>query len=279
MSSLVLELQRDAMDPKVRVTDLLRKAVAVGKKLRVDGFVKYATNELSGYSTPDTPNYRIVRGELRAHNPYNGWIPVILANAELERALKTRTIQQPISEIEHLCENGDGDGILAINLPQDAINNLFLNTNEYRMGIIPRLTIGHSQLKKILDAVRTEILNLALELEQEGILGEGLTFTPNEVRQATSIQIGQFSGVWGNVNSSNVVVGDYASIHSQLKEAGISQKARNELEQILDAIKSEKSEVRKGAVSRGFEWLKKYGATLGILSETIRNWLTATNII
>jgi hypothetical protein len=38
----------------------------------------------------------------------------------------------------------------------------------------------------------------------------------------------------GDVSSTNVQIGDYSSIHHALKEKGVSQKERNELENLLD---------------------------------------------
>lgn len=279
MSSLVLELQREAMDADSRVTDLLRKAIAVARKLGVEEFVEYANAELAGYTTSDVPPYRVVQGELRAHNPYNGWIPVILESSELTRVLRSRSVGQSIAEIEHIYENGNEDSILTMNLPREAIDRFFKDTEEYRMGIVPKLIVGRSQMMKILDAVRNEVLNWALDLEKQGVLGKGLTFSPEEVKQAGSIHIGQFSGVWGNVNSSNVVIGDYASIHAQLKAAGVEQAARNEIESVLDDIGSESMETRKSAVARGMDWLKSYGPAIGTLSDTIRGWLESVNVV
>ena len=57
MSSLVFELQRDALNRNASVSDLLRKALVVSKKLKISEFEKWVTNELNGYSE-DIPDYR-----------------------------------------------------------------------------------------------------------------------------------------------------------------------------------------------------------------------------
>ena len=46
MTSLVLELQQEAMDPEVRVDALLRKAVVVATTLGIDDFRVWAEKEL-----------------------------------------------------------------------------------------------------------------------------------------------------------------------------------------------------------------------------------------
>ena len=50
MTSLVLELQHEAMDPQIRIDDLLRKAVVVATTLGLDDFRVWAAKELEGYA-------------------------------------------------------------------------------------------------------------------------------------------------------------------------------------------------------------------------------------
>jgi hypothetical protein len=51
--SLVEELQRDAVNPGVRVSDLLRKALLVPSKLDIPGVPEWIDKELSGYDLAD----------------------------------------------------------------------------------------------------------------------------------------------------------------------------------------------------------------------------------
>jgi hypothetical protein len=60
MSSLVLELQRAAMDPSRRIVDILRMAVVVAKKLGLAEFKEWCEKELRGYEKEKTPSYRRV---------------------------------------------------------------------------------------------------------------------------------------------------------------------------------------------------------------------------
>lgn len=76
-SSLVLDLQKDAIDSNLAVTDLLRKAKVAAKKLRVADFEEWIDSELFGYEEADTiPPYRRLRGELRASTPLS-WISTV----------------------------------------------------------------------------------------------------------------------------------------------------------------------------------------------------------
>lgn len=80
MASLVLELQRDALDKSVSTTDLLRKALVVARKLKVTDLVEWLTHELNGYPEgADVPEYRKLQGELKVHNPYHGWMPLMMS--------------------------------------------------------------------------------------------------------------------------------------------------------------------------------------------------------
>ena len=92
MSSLVLELQRAAMESEHKVSDLLRKAIVLATELGQHDFKEWCDHELSGFEKERTPPYRRVQGQLKAWNPYNGWIPVILPNPEDTKKLSGREI-------------------------------------------------------------------------------------------------------------------------------------------------------------------------------------------
>ena len=48
------ELQRDVADPQVSVVSLLQKAMPLAKRLGDEEFIKWATQELHGYSKEDS---------------------------------------------------------------------------------------------------------------------------------------------------------------------------------------------------------------------------------
>jgi len=276
-SSLVLELQHAAASADISVTELLRKSVVVAAKLDISGFRAWSEAELAGYSaTAQVPGYRRVRGELRARNPYHGWIPVLISDSGLYDTLEMRSLRQSVGELEDLYRSAGSTDVLRMPLPNEVLMGLFGGTPELQAGMVPVLLFGRSALGGILDAVRNEVLRWSLELEREGVLGEGMTFSADEKARAARIEyhIGTFSGVLGDVNASQVQIGDYTAIHGQLRLAGVPQGARNEIEDILDELKTGTPDSRPGLVQRGMEWLAKYGPAIGALSETIRGWLT-----
>ena len=70
MTSLVTELQREALDKSVPAGDLLRKALVVARKLKIEDIQPWLKSELNGYSNSEEgPKYRWVTGEIKAFNP------------------------------------------------------------------------------------------------------------------------------------------------------------------------------------------------------------------
>lgn len=83
---IVIELQKQAIDTKSDVVSLLRKAYLVARKLDIKDFSEWINNELNGYTDYDKiPDYREIRGQVKAWNPYHGWIPVIIFQSESEQ--------------------------------------------------------------------------------------------------------------------------------------------------------------------------------------------------
>lgn len=192
--SVVIELQRDALDRKVPVTDLLRKALVVAKKLKISELEEWITKELSGYSETDTvPDYRVIRGQVRGWNPYRGWQPIYFPNAEMEDKLSQRGNCQTVAEIENIINERSEKGTLQIPFT-GKVHQQLCNAIGDKIDI--SLIVQPSNLIRIIDAVRTIVLNWSLKLEEDGIMGEGLSFTPIEKQEVGkhSYNINNFYG-------------------------------------------------------------------------------------
>lgn len=194
MDSVVLELQREALNRKVHVSDLLRKALVVARKLGLKEFEEWTARELSGYmETKDVPEYRVVHGQVRGWNPYHGWIPVLFSDPKDGERLSRRACGQSIAECESLIDQWDDRSSLQIPLPQEIQQKLSIG-----FGFQTEVTLitQYTELIRILDTVRTIVLNWSLKLEEDGVLGEGLTFTPAEkqVAEKHSYNINNFYG-------------------------------------------------------------------------------------
>ncbi len=160
--------------------------------------------------------------------------------------------------------------------PQEVLNELDKSQGNLELGIVPVLVMDRARVKGVVDAVRNTILNWSLKLEQDGILGNELSFSNEEKGKATGItcNIQNFTGVAGNVIADNFQIGDYASIDPELKRLGVSQKERNELENLWDEMKTPSitGDQKENLLKRGGEWLARNAGTIGSLSQTIKGW-------
>lgn len=231
MSSLVLELQQDALNPKVSVSDLLRKALVVAKKLGVQDLEIWVQNELKGYAkVEDIPGYRKIRGEPQAFNPYYGWRPISFPDSKTLELVATKPCDQSIAEIETIAKSGAGDGTLGMNFApeQEAMLRKAIGMN-LQICLIVQL----SSITKILDAVRNAVLEWSLKLEQDGIHGEGMTFTPEE-KKAAGRAAYNITNFFGPVHSSQIQHGTQHSV--QIQASGLNL---GEVAKFIDVLKGQ----------------------------------------
>lgn len=263
MSSIVLELQAEAMDGDTNLGSLLRKSLAVATKLQLSEWIAWCKSELNGYSGEEKiPDYRVIYGELKMFNPYNGiWLQ--FAGIGPIKSF----CSQPVAEVQQLAIS---DGMICQPVSPEAYKQM--------RDIItpPQLILQKTSLIGILDAVRNTILDWTLKLEADGVLGEGMTFSPKEkktvMKNETSYHIGTFSGVLGNVSGSNVQIGNYNQIEAQLKAAKIPDGEREELKELMDALPKAGPDEKPNIVARGVAWTVRNAVALGALSDSIREW-------
>ena len=186
MTSLVTELQREALDRSVPTADLLRKALVAARKLKIEGIQSWLKSELNGYSdSDDIPKCRLVNGEIKAFNPYNGmWVPILLAESMVEEHtfLTNRKCAQSVAELEDLLAKRSG--MLAMPYPFELSARLI---GAIDLDSPPMLIVPAAKLRGILDATRTTVLEWALELEEQGVTGEGFTFSKEEQTAASGV--------------------------------------------------------------------------------------------
>lgn len=183
MASIIEELQREGYSSTSNVTDILRKAYVVARKLKVKEFEQWLRNEMNGYKCPisEIPDYRSISGEVKAWNPYQGWIPIMIPDEEIMNLISNNKMSQSISEIEDLVKTDSQSNFLLMTIPtglQNQLAKMFEFETQYQ------LHFSKSQAEKILDSVRNIVLEWALRLEEDGILGEGLSFSKEEVKVA-----------------------------------------------------------------------------------------------
>ncbi len=157
MPSIVADLQRDAMESSIRVADLLRKALVVSNKLKLQEFGTWIRNELDGYSEASSiPEYRLVSGEIKGWNPYHGWIPVFFGDPKEAEILSNRKIGQSIAELESISISKDTT--LHMPFPPEIQSKLASNM---RVPLQVTLFVPSTIIPRIIDSVRTIILNIS----------------------------------------------------------------------------------------------------------------------
>lgn len=201
MPGLVLELQADALNKGVSCADLLRKALVVSSKLGVGEIEEWLRRELNGYPFEDdeVPEYRQVHGQIKVWNPYHGWQPLNFGDAKMAEQLSRRKVMQPVGELDALLEDR-ADGSFQIPFPQKTVNALM---EAMDVPLQPTLHVASTSVVGILDAVRNQVLEWALALEKQGVLGEEMNFSREEQRAADRVTY-QITNNIGSMHNSQL---------------------------------------------------------------------------
>ena len=264
MSSIVLDLQNEVTKPDCDIVNVLRKAHLIAAKLNLQEFDKWITCELNGYKNGDeVPKYREIRGVLKAFNPYNGWIPTLIPDAELESSICKRHIPNSISEIVLLCSKGK-DGLISEFTGEqlDFFNRIFDMSLPMRFA----LHLSNSAVEDIIEKVKNTVLEWTIKLESEGILGENMVFSDTEKETAKAIPqtVNNYYGnvINGSVDHSAVISGDnnavtftfekasqaVAEIESSINGETIAADDRETALEMLSDIKDKLSQQKKPSI-------------------------------
>lgn len=242
---IVIELQRLASDGKCPVDELLRKALIIATKLRIDDFRAWILGEQNGYrKEKDCPGYRVVPTQIYHVNRWQGGlVPVVFGDSEMEDLICRVSLTQPISEIRAFVDGGGTTFKINVTASEAAVLWKYINEGEPLELVKQGSGIA---LTGIIEAVRNTVLEWSLRLEEQGILGEDMRFSSNEkaiAMTSQNIHIGSFQGILGDVAGSTVTqtlnmsikAGDFNSLKQQLAEAGIGVEDLESLKEALDA--------------------------------------------
>ena len=196
MSSFIKDLQIEIMSPNCDIVNILRKAHFIASILNLTDFDKWIMSELNGYPTPnDCPEYRILHCDLYAFNQFNGWMPTVFKNTELENLISTTQMNNSISQIISMSEQ-EGDMLMS-EIPGELLlllNECF-NTSNTRFALF----VSKTSIMDIIEKVKTAVLDWTIKLESEGILGENTTFSEQEKQVAATIPQ-TINNYYGNTN-------------------------------------------------------------------------------
>jgi len=196
---LVMELQRDAMDKNTSIADLLRKAIVVSAKLQVSEMRTAFERELQGYPVDvQVPTYRVLSVELRARSYGQGYQPIYFQDEASAGWLRKLDVRYEVAKIERMLADPQ---VAMISVPfspefeRKLIEDMDLDDR-------PQRVISVAQIAAILDAIRNLVLFWALDLEQKGVLGEGLTFSRQDITRAATVTNNYYGNHIGSMNQS-----------------------------------------------------------------------------
>lgn len=266
MSSIVLDLQQDVTQPDCDIVNVLRRAHLIASKLGLSEFDSWIMNELNGYGGNEPiPEYRRLRGVLKALNPYHGWIPTLINDDELVNKICTLYIPNSISELVSLCAQGENGLLHEFSGENLSILNHIFDTP---MPMTYALHLSPPSVADIIEKVKNAVLEWTIRLEAEGILGDGMQF--NSVEKGLAHRIPQtVNNYFGNTNVINapqdhatIVAGNdtqidfsydavkqaLSEIESTLSREDLSPEDQESIEEILQEIKEKVSCEKKPSV-------------------------------
>lgn len=261
----IIKLQQLALDPKVKISELLNHAYLISSKLDVKEFSEWCNYELNGYfsSNSNIPGYRILRGSLNAAAVGKPIIPILVSGPDWSKYADIKPIYDSIPKLESWLSSDHQFISLRLdpNLEDfftkeldgqdnELIHRLGMQSNPFadslKSGYRPFLRIEKSDISNILSNVKKTILDWSINLEKQGIIGEDYIFTDEEKQmiQNVSYHIGNVGNMANHndnstinqtsTNTVQIIKGDFNSLASNLRSYGIEEADIQELKTIID---------------------------------------------
>ena len=160
MDQAIADLQRDAADPAVSVSRLVRAALAVAMRVKDEEMGAWLRSEMNGYPTMrDAPDYRWAQGQVRVWNALRGWIPVVFQDPAEEERISRVASTQSIGELEGLLGEDFSRGVYGVPFPPHVAQQI---TRGNRYLTNPMVQVPRTSLQRVLDRVRNRILEWTL---------------------------------------------------------------------------------------------------------------------
>lgn len=263
MGSIVLGLQNEISSSNCDVVNVLRKAHLIASKLKLTDFDRWIQYELNGYPDQEScPEYRKIRGILKALQSYYGWTPILIQDNKAEKMICEKKLVNSISEIISFCKSSKNVLLLEFSGEQLALLNKMIDS------LLPMrcaLHVPTTAVKDIEEKVKNTILEWTLKLEAEGIVGENMTFSEEEKVCAANIPqtVNNYYGNTSVINSpsdnvqivsgsENAVSFSYGKVkdmitevEKSISESDLSKDDMETAAELLDDIKSKIKEEKK----------------------------------
>lgn len=286
MSSIILELQELAANSDCNVEELLNKTYMVARKLDIQTLISWCESELFGYTTENLPLYRKFYGDLMLYHEYYGLKPFFIPD-DVKEIVSLINYKSPISEIENFILNSEGKFIERV-LPYEA-KKILMEIQSNPIKLEPKLIVSRTDLMNMKSKIKLTILDWALKLEKEGILGEGIQFSTSEKEKAmtTQFHIQNMQGFVGNISGGNMQQNIYDGIHIEannfdqladfLSKNGIPSSELSSLKEAID-LDEKPTEANKFGTNVS-QWIgrimaKASNGTINIALSTIAGLLT-----
>ena len=257
--SLLREIQNDAVNSKVKVSDLLRKCKILAARLGNDNFKIWIDSELNGYTSNESlPAYRILNVTSKGHftgvfgsSLRNVDIPSVCFSIEHHEDMTNSFLMSPIAELEVLV----GESLKKGKNLRDPWNTNFVAL--FGGKIYKNYTcmqawkeISSSQVFGIIDTIKTKILNFVLEIEMINKDAGDVEVNSNPIPQDKVSQIFNIN-VSGNVQNlasgnhqSNIqqevantqLPEDFIKLISDLKQSNIEDNIALEVEKRIEQL-------------------------------------------
>lgn len=195
MSNLITDYQKKSMDEKYSVSDLLRHALIIASKLKLENIKSWINFELYGYEgEKKVPKYRKISVEVKFLNSIYGWCPIVITDNEILKQLSSIPIPSSVSELESLINNKKNE-IIRFS-PPGIIKEHYSNQVPFDTDICYESNI--SSVVGILDKIKTKLLEWILELEENEIIDKDMLFTEEQQVKAKAVSYNVINNFYGD---------------------------------------------------------------------------------
>lgn len=279
--SLLREIQNDAVNSRVNVSDLLRKCKILAYRLGNEDFKRWVDFELNGYDSEDLlPDYRILYVGSKGYfvgsfgkNLSNADIPTHGLPDWLQEICTKANFSSPIATLESYTVN-DKNGQLTQSWNSVILAKYGSNMYSDLNCIQAWKVIPVASVIGIIDTVKTKILNFVLEIEVINPEAGEAELNSNPIPQDKVSQIFNIN-ISGNVQ--NLASGNsHSSFHQNASVGQLPQEfitliqnlKQSELEEeiILDV---EKRIERLGSVIGTDEYKMQYNELMSFASDSV----------
>lgn len=235
--SLIGEILERSITNQTSLSELLRMVKVAAYKLDLSDLEDWVTKELNGYED-EVPGYRKIKGQVVAKHIYHGWRNVG-GDGEMLDMLEERSLGYSIAQLEAMmleAASSGNSGTFTIFFSQSFIPKILGEDDAaFVEAIGTRFSVA--LITGVLDRVRGNILDWAIEMDKQGIVGQGMTFSTKEKADAAQAtpsiifngDIGTFAGNVGTGNISGTITATGGNFGEALEIAKTIQQSVQQL--------------------------------------------------